>query len=993
MPQKEQEILESLIPQAVVESITFETNRSGDSEGIVVKVVYSLSETVERDAISLWFDQIAYEKYFSVRTELVADGILETHYDTPALTTSGDSASGRLIESMDNSRVSLFRFEKTYSLPTTPEDLSFTVVSSFDIFSLERDFDIDLFRAEQRDTERSERIVIISNNNLQYPIQDFRIREELKKFKLPTERSQEFEYLSRQVSIKKELDTENATDFFSDFWLTRNAQGEAKFMFIFNAASFFEKRSRYKSIFNRLNAMEKYTLIRDLSIPSLKIKRKRVKVLQDNRGREVVDFTDQLSLSTIVETGKRSNQDTFSRVVSDKASVMQVSITGISTNPLDDNNLVFITGTDYDIAKATDGAYCYGVFIEVIDTTRTLLLGRLTVLNERISLIKSVLVNSRRAENYDSQTDFYKKSLEEIVSDETISRKFKSAKDLVKRTYRTFIGNTSSDENTMINRLFRMDSIKSPTELEMIIEIMETLLKNSASSIGESQDHYSGLTNSSATDVRITAEKFYTSPAKVFDANVPKLEGMEYLANFNAASQESVIREITSLSSQSSDVGLRVIDGGEWEGRIESEIDKFFESGTRAVSLPVLNSTPGTSSVSLTGPGSKFLTVSAVLGTGNQVSVFNGINDTIASAAIIRNDTINGINTRLSGTPMPPSTDDRPAANYLAKSGVAFSGISSNPLRRRHTLTADALRSALTDEGTDERAIQENFEEYIFDKVSKQRRDSLLVTGIVSSANLRDTTVTQASPLSNLSPQQQRQEFEGAPNQTISYATLGGELNEAAFVVSSEFLTKISYLSGFEVGDTGDNVCSPKWSDLSLDVYRNNSERNLLCRIKPYHKSSLGIRASTKSSLPTYDAYFIIRPEPNFMYETTELVSSELRVTEADRQRNIRLARLRQELLNVTETLNSSIEDRALLDVDADILDTRILEVEREIALNIASGNNRGLREMSIIQGELRGEKSSILVRIRSTDRMIDFTEHNASEIRLQIREIQSETT
>ena len=993
MAQTETEILDSLIPQAVVESVTFESNRSGDENGIVMKVVYLLSDVVEGDAISQWFDQVSYEKYFQVRVELRADGVLDTQYDTPALSTNSESAAGNLIETSDNGRISSFRFEETYNLPTEPEDLSFTVVTSFDIFSLERDFEIDLFRAEQRDTERSERLVIIENKNLLYPIQDFRIREELQKFEMSTERFEDFDSLSRQVSVKKALDEDNANDFMSDFWLTRNAQGEAKFMFIFNAASFFEKRSKYRDIFKRLNAMEKFTLIRDISIPSLKVTRKRVKVLQNKRGREVIDFKDELDIQEVIETGKMPSQSTFSRKVTANGSIMQVSITGVSQNPLDDNNLIFITGTDYTIANATDGAYCYGVSIEAIDTTRTMLLERLSGLNERISLMKSILSASLRPECYNLQTDLYKKGLEEIVSYDSDVTKFKSAKNLVKRAYRTFIGELSAHNSSMINKLFRMDSIKSPKELEMLIEVMEKLLSNSLMVIGESSEHTSGQSSPTASDIRIVAEKFYTSPSKVFDANVPKLQGMEYLSNFGTNTQEEVIREITSLSNRSSDIGLRVIDGGEWEGRIEDEIGKFFESGTQEVSIPVLNSTPGNSNISLTGTGSEFLTVAAMLQSDSNVSIFNGINDTTASASIIRNDSLRGLNSRLAGTPELASLDSRPSANYLAKSGVAFSDIKKEPLGRRRSLTADALRARINDEGTDERENQENFEDYIFDKVSRQRRSSLATTNIVSAASLRDTTAMQASALSNLSPRQQREEYENAPNQTISYATLEGDLNEAAFVVSSEFLTKISYLSGFTHGESGENIGNPEWKDLSLDIYRNNSERNLLCRIKPYHKDLLGIRSTSQSPLPIYDAYFIIRPESNFVYEATEMVDTTLRMTEETRQRNSEIARLRQLLSRRTEALTSLTEDRIIYVLEMERVDTQIQEIEEEVQMSFGTGRAREayLRTISSKNSLIR-QKFAVVGYIQETDRLIDNAEESAALIRTKIRETQSET-
>ena len=993
MAQTETEILDSLIPKAVVESVTFESNRSGTESGIIMKVVYSLSDVVEGDAISQWFDQVSYEKYFQVRAELRVDGVLDTQYDTPALSTSSNSAAGHLIETSDNGRVSSFRFEKTYNLLTEPEDLSFTITTSFDIFSLERDFEIDLFRTEQSDTERSESLVIIKNKNLMYPIQDFRIREELKKFEMSTERFENFGSLSQQVSVKKTLDESNANDFMSDFWLTRNAQGEAKFMFIFNAASFFEKKSKYRDIFKRLNAMEKFTIIRDINIPSLKITRKRVKVLQDKKGREVIDFKDELDVQEVIETGKLQNQSTFSRKVTESGSIMQVNVTGVSQSPLDDNNLIFITGTDYGIANASDGAYCYGVSIEAVDTIRTILLERLTGLGERISLMKEILSDSLRPEHYNLQTDLYKKGLEEIVSSDSDIRDFKSAKNLVKRVYRTFIGDLSSHNSSMINRLFRMDSIKSPKELEMLVEVMEKLLNNSLMIIGESSRHASGLTSPSASDIRITAEKFYTSPSRVFDANIPKLEGMEYLSNFSASGQESVIREITSLSDRSSDIGLRVIDGGEWEGRIEDEIGKFFEPGTQEVTLPVLNSTPGTSSVSLTGTGSEFLTVAAMLKSASSISIFNGINDTTASASIIRNDSLRGLNSRLAGTPELASLDNRPSANYLAKSGVAFSDIKKEPLKRRRSLTADALRARVNDEGTDERVSQENFEDYIFDKVSKQKRSSLVTTNIVSAASLRDTTAMQASALSSLSPRQQREEYESAPNQAISYATLEGKLNEEAFVVSSEFLTKISYLSGFTQGESGDNIGSPEWTDLSLDVYRSNSERNLLCRIKPYHKELLGIRTTSQSPLPIYDAYFIIRPESNFLYETTEMVDTTLRMTEETRQRNAEIANLRQLLSRATEALTSFTEDRTIYALEVERIDAQIQEIVEEVQMSFGRrARSEALRRTASSRSSLIRQKFAVVGYIQETDRLIDSTEEVTASLRTRIRETQSET-
>ena len=54
---------------------------------------------------------------------------------------------------------------------------------------------------------------------------------------------------------------------------------------------------------------------------------------------------------------------------------------------------------------------------------------------------------------------------------------------------------------------------------------------------------------------------------------------------------------------------------------------------------------------------------------------------------------------------------------------------------------------------------------------------------------------------------------------------------------------------------------------LTLDVYRNNGDRNLLCRIKPYHHERLGIRVTNTKS-PIFDSVFIIKPVEFFSVET-----------------------------------------------------------------------------------------------------------------------------
>ena len=947
MAQTEAEILNSLVPVATVENITFESNRSGDAKGIAVRIVYSISDVVTQDAIGTWFNQQEYEKYFQVRTELRTDGNSEITYDTPALSTLGESTVGSLAdEVINNSQVSKFKFEKTYKLEKQPEDMTFTVVSSFNVFQMERDFDIDLFRAEQRDTEKTKEIEIYKNGQLQYPIQDFRIREEIKKFESSEQRAEDFRFLEEQVLTKKERDSSFTTDFISDLWITRNAQGEAKFVFIFDAASFFEKRSEYKDIYKRLTSTEKYNLINQMQIPSLKILRKRVEVVQDINGRTVKDFKDERTLEEIVETTKLSGGAALTKVITDTGSIMQISITGVSDSPLDDNNLMFITGTDYDIANVTDGVYSYGVSIEIVDTTRQLLLRKLSRLSESISLMKKVLAGSMRPEFYDARTDLYTRPLEEIVSDASEIREFKSTKDRARDIYRTFIGRPNvggkglqrlgflrdaqliADETLRkIGDLLRMDKIKSPKELEVIIEVMESLLANAASSIGESNDYYEGRLSPSVTDARISAKKFYTSPDKLFDSNIPKLEGIEYLSNFSTTTSDAVRREITSLSRDTGEVGLRVINGAEYTDRVKQEIDKYFPSGTTEVSLPVLEGTPGSNNVSLFGPGSEFLSISAFMNSDRDTSVFTGLRSDSDSEAILRNDILSNTEGHFPGSPAYISPGDRPEASYLARLGATCG--KRNPLLTPAAAAPDGtieLTETVTEASL---GRQVAFEKFIFDKVSREERGERHIPDF-----------------SNMSPSDRRSAIEFAPNQAIStsFGFTQKTPKESALVVTLEFLTKISYLSGFESDEEKPNVSLPKWENLTFDVYSSNADKNLLCKISPCHMAGLGIRA-TNSRAPIYDAFFIIKPVADFVLEMNPQFASNLASDVSDQDRRNQQA---LPFANSVESIKADLrrrlseKSRTLRERSAELgqLRASILEAEAVISQLISNPEN-----------------------------------------------------
>ena len=890
-------ILRSLIPEANIESITFETNRGEDEaeKEMLVKIIYSISDVVEGDAISQWFDQQEYEKYFLVRTEL-AYGDMDSsgktnwnyrqEYDQSAL--EGGSAAGRLLESSTDSNVVKFRFEKTYILEKEPDSLNFIITTSFDINQIERDYDADLFSyRESGDIEKSKKIVVLSNGNLQYPVQDFRIREELKKFTLSEERKEAFAFLNQLVETKRKLDRENATDFFSDFWLTRNGQGEAKFVFIFDVESFFEKRSEYRDFYKRMTNQDRKRLKKQLCIPKLRVSRKRVRLVESKGSKSVIDFSDQYSMFKVIETSKPKNRESFTKNITDDGAIMQINISGTS-----EKDLIFLTGTDYDIANATDGLYAYGVSVDIVDTMKNFLLKKLEPLNREIISMKNLLNESTiRPENYNPATDLYLKPLREIAG-----RSFRSTSLSVMDVYQLFAAtpiktykdnillntrtsaSTRRDIKNKINNIFDIEKIKSPKELEMLIEIMETMMRNALQSIGEPSSS-SGRNKTSASDVRISSEKFYTKPNMIFDANIEKLKGIDYLTTTSDISQDDVLNEISSLSRDNGEIGIKVIDGATWENRANEEIAKFFTPGTTNISTPQLSDSQGDSNVSLTGTGSEFYTMSYMSqstqtsGTGT-LNFYQGVNTDVAE---IQNILLKNI-----------LDFDNKEEHFLSDFGMVF----GNAERNITLISADLGRQDsssrgnqspdvdygvnLTNLGMTEEEYQEqrDFEQFIFSKMVEPLNNP----GNDYIDSLSIGFGMQASPQSMPNvfeigeTQQQKSEIVGsAPNQAISYA-----LNDESptYVVSQRFLSKIQFLKSFETDDEGESVSIPVWEALTIDAYKNNANKNLLCRIDPYQNERLGIRTANTRH-PIYDSFFAIKPVSYFSYEYEELIDIE----------------------------------------------------------------------------------------------------------------------
>ena len=425
----QREILDSIIPKTTIESITLES-----SPNLSVTVRYSISDISENDAISQWFKNQEYEKYFTTTSEVVAtyagigvfgsDSLTERFVATPSTVGNMSELDRVLTRDSENLDVVKFFFEVKFDLNISNEkliNLSIVVKNGFDLYEMERDLGIDLRFAlgmlgRESQFDRYQTIQVISNRQLIYPVQDFRNRgNTTNPFALtpPEGYLSSFQDTYAEALRKLEEDIQNSSDFISDLWISRSAQCDAKFVFIFDANSFYEKKSEFRRYFQRLSQGEKESIIRELQISSLKIKRKRVKIIQTPTGKHI-EWYDNESYppEIVVETSKGKMQSVFNSASSESGAIKQINIAGIAGN-----NLHFLTGTDYQVSELTDGIYAYGVSIEIIDSMKNILLSKISEFRKSTKSVREVLNILSLPKNYDSYNKTFVRDLGTIYEE------------------------------------------------------------------------------------------------------------------------------------------------------------------------------------------------------------------------------------------------------------------------------------------------------------------------------------------------------------------------------------------------------------------------------------------------------------------------------------------------------------------------------------------------------------------------------------------------
>jgi len=743
----EKEILDSIVPNIEIDKITLESPKDEDSDGLLVTASFVVYDVVDKDDISMFFAAEEFEKYTNINIErsfghhmlsrkrnhtssLSEVFTEENHYETTPL------SDGRTLKK--------FKFTRIFNFDKAPLELVITARSYINTAQIEEDMGLtpDTFKLPLSASIKEEKQVVLKKgqvistttsyiyydangreikwngtrhemldtqgNVIGYmtganhteesfdlqekverndKIQDFRARGSLSRFEfdsssLMTELSNIEHQALRRVS-ELEAESNNVT---TELWTTRGISGDARFMMALDIKELIRKKSEYRRYHDSFSPEVFDQLASSAEVRYVKVRRKRVKTTRTPSGILVSDFSDRSEDKIIVETFKKPNQP-FQEIRNESAGIKQVDI--------EQDDLVFLTGTDFEMSEITDGLYSYGYEISVIDPTKSYIENEIIELQSYLSVLESFYEKSISPRNYDRMTNRYtnKYSREmqgmmhvQFDGDELRTEEFMKASAIKYLTvFRMFASeyfkNPSAAWSLSSGLLgIARSTTTSPEPVQFLIDIYNSLINRLSSIVGLKRSTIAGTERDSSTysfkssmELELTSSRFYEELDSLFDSNVPKRSGVDYLHDPSIEFEEA--RE---LSQESQTIGLRDISGAQWEPRQRAEISRFFSSATPEIRIPYIATENNPLPFSMSAAGTEVLTPTVFLQNSNVLQ--NNVESPVMTERITEvyaqaMDHVSGM--RLPGEQVPPlrasSSPSTPSfANLFSTFNVTF---------------------------------------------------------------------------------------------------------------------------------------------------------------------------------------------------------------------------------------------------------------------------------------------------------------------------------
>ena len=330
-----------------------------------------------------------------------------------------------------------------------------------------------------------------------------------------------------------------SSPYFSDFYVSRDRNGAARFLFTMDCMKVYEENARFGKLFQ--NSAVAGNLMSKMKINFIEVYRTRV----DEAGTNITGFTGivgenetpTLVFSSADGKTRQLAADSYKNSFSEKnISIESMAQTyGVSTT---DKYRTF-TGVDLDMIDINDGQYQYDVEVQIFDGTTSFLQERLLQLLAALDELTYYYNEMSLEGNYNALSDRMEQSFSRTNYTENLAL-LQNAVNLYVEGYSYFTQINNSKMQQIIGTIINMCHPKTgtPDGVNVFITSYEKLTARIQEYVGSSSFNASsqeipdsGTSQSEAFQNTFVISKTFDDPTEIFDASILNDIGIDYIEN------------------------------------------------------------------------------------------------------------------------------------------------------------------------------------------------------------------------------------------------------------------------------------------------------------------------------------------------------------------------------------------------------------------------------------------------------------------------------
>lgn len=669
------------------------------------------------------------------------------------------------------------------------------------------------------------------------------------------------------INFKANVNKNFVNNYFSELLFSRDDKGNGNFLFFVDLNKILLNNSSFSSFFLKEEP--------NFNILSLKLLRKRIAGSPQTGSKPNSTIVSKFE-ELLVQSGDKNNQ--FLSVDNNNASIKEIRNINLKSH------LRCFTGTDKTVFFLNDGYYVYSAELEIEDTSLNLLnnlFASLTDARRRLEIYYSdaiknqtIINNSNPHIDFPGETSWKLGDVKLVNFNETHNKFVQSFIDEQNSKYSKSIASwaqgieiyekilslfskVSFSEKT---KMAILNQIKpetgSPTNILKLINVFHTIenkissisgnlmiLNNSYFSPNGIKNQKASLPNKGRSTSGIKKIKISNNFKFVVNSAIKKEKGFDFL-------------DTESLEKEK---GLKFITKDSYLDRVNRETDHYFNKN--GGKNPDIN---------INFQNQNFTTNDSLENTNFSYMSPAKIN-------LDKNQTIQ----RLGHSPTPKLNDS--ILNKIEASSTNVKNIpvelnnkifNTNNFKNSLNKNIDPVDDSIFCNVEETKPEIKNNIQVLMNVINDKSKINIKDFDISNKNNilnkvLSDTTLKssdsffQGKPhhatlndaLTNL-PNQIKSLFLNKTNKTIVKDNLS-EQNITKFKLDYHSLVGVQLLVGFETDKTGKELLNElKWQPLTKEIYNNNLNKILICRMKKYENKIIGIINAISD--PIYDEYFLL---------------------------------------------------------------------------------------------------------------------------------------